>query len=166
MKLMTVTSTWSYIFHVVIILWDFCFNRWINETMFFSVLGPRITSCQRLVILTTHQEHLLVLESHQLQQTKVEIIVNNFIAVNSGCPVKANHLFMLKILGQHTLAQQESSINNNLFIDVDFEGGDDTMGDLQSPQYVKRTAHMFDSRFSSEVSFKNFKKLEVIMTVF
>ncbi len=49
-----------------------------------------------------------------------------------------------------TLAQQ-SSINNNLFVDVDFEDTEDTMGDLQSPQYVKRTAHMFDSRFSTEV---------------
>lgn len=56
------------------------------------------------------------------------------------------------LLGGPLALAQESSINNNLYVDVDFEGNeDDTMGDLQSPQYVKRTAHMFDSRFSTEV---------------
>ncbi|CAL8143249.1 unnamed protein product [Orchesella dallaii] len=54
------------------------------------------------------------------------------------------------LINQGPAAVAQSNLNNNLYIDVDFEGGEETMGDLQSPQYVKRTAHMFDSRFSSE----------------
>ncbi|ODM99215.1 Disks large-associated protein 4 [Orchesella cincta] len=69
---------------------------------------------------------------------------------NSGGPSGGGGGETSFLINQGTAALAQSNLNNNLYIDVDFEGGEETMGDLQSPQYVKRTAHMFDSRFQPE----------------
>jgi len=44
----------------------------------------------------------------------------------------------------------ESGAQKNSF-EQESEKEDENMGDLQSPQYVKRTAHMFNSKHSRQV---------------
>jgi hypothetical protein len=71
-----------------------------------------------------------------------------------GC--KLNRMYKLQMycsfseLHEGGLEEETSRRNNNLQSSEEGQE-EDEMGDLQSPTYVKRTAHMFNSKYSSQV---------------